>query len=244
MLVALGKYNKMEPITIKKAKLLMKKYWPGPLSLVFPANIDKVCPLIRANQTTVAIRAPQHPLTQALLEKFGRPLVAPSANPFEKLSPTTAEHVLKHFPKQDLAILDGGRCQLGIESTIIDMAIQPGRILRPGQLKLGNPSPKTTDIRVPGQYLRHYQPQKPCYYFEEDKDLPENAYIMCFSPLSNVQVNYQFPEHMAGIYYEFYYQLQRADETPATCILIELPKPEARYAVIRERIMKAAQKLN
>ena len=73
---------------------LMQKYWPGPLTLIFKVKPGKVSPLVTGSQDTVAIRAPNHPLTKTILKLFGRPLVAPSANPFERLSPTTAEHVL------------------------------------------------------------------------------------------------------------------------------------------------------
>jgi L-threonylcarbamoyladenylate synthase len=226
------------------AKTLIQEFWPGPLSLVFKAKINKICSIIRANQATVAIRAPQHPLTQELLKKLGRPIVAPSANPFEKLSPTTAEHVLKHFPNAKIPILDGGRCQMGIESTIIDVAYDLGRILRPGQIRIGHQGELANKISVPGQHLRHYQPHTPCFYFENFNDLPTELgdhYLMCFNSPPNREANYEFPKDITDIYYEFYYQLQVADEARTSCILIEMPKANDNYTVIRERIFKAAQ---
>ena len=114
---------------------LINTFWPGPLTIVLPATTE-VNPLITGNKPTVAIRCPQHPLTQQLLQLLQYPLVAPSANLFGKLSPTTAAHVCMNFKYDDFLILDGGRCVLGIESTIVDATNTNGyRILRHGAIK-------------------------------------------------------------------------------------------------------------
>jgi len=224
----------------------MEKYWPGPLTLIFNTNPGQISPWVTGQQSTVALRAPKHPQTQKLLELMGCPLVAPSANPYEKLSPTTAEHVLKHFPLHDFPILQGGRCQMGIESTIIDMAHEPGRVLRPGPLDIGHQTKNAINFAVPGHQLKHYQPNKPCFYFSGIEQIPaelENYYLMAFQPIGTLKVAYHFPLERNAVYHEFYYQLQRADESQASIILIELPRDQLKYEVICDRIVKAARPL-
>ena len=87
------------------AQQLMAEFWPGPLTLVFSCKVDKVSPVITGGQSTIAIRCPAHPLTQKLLNQLQIPLVAPSANPFGKISPTTAQHVKDSFPDKELTVL-------------------------------------------------------------------------------------------------------------------------------------------
>jgi L-threonylcarbamoyladenylate synthase len=234
----------------KEAMQLIKDYWPGPLTLVFPTTSEKVSPLVTGGQATVAIRAPRHPLTQALLQQLNHPIVAPSANPFEKISPTTAAHVLKHFPDIDLAILDGGRCKLGMESTIIDMAFHPGKVLRQGSLELidiNHSNKQAPLVRAPGQHLRHYQPTKPFFYFESITELPlklDAFYILTFTEFNNLQAHYQFVGNREDIFYEFYYQIQVASESDYPMILIEMPKKDSRISPIIDRIKRAAQSLS
>lgn len=221
----------------------MNLYWPGPLTLVFPLKAQTVSTLITGGQSTVAIRAPSHPLMLELLKRLGRPIVAPSANPFEKLSPTTAVHVQKHFLHEDLAILEGGRCEVGIESTIVDMAHDVGTVLRAGQCDFSFETiKKHTDIRVPGAHSKHYQPYKPCYYLENLDLITEELddfYVMRFDPAPHQKTDYLFPLDFKAVCYEFYYQLQKADESDAKAILIELPK-HVDFQMIIDKIKRAA----
>lgn len=229
-----------------QAHHLIAQYWPGPLSLVFKKT-NRVSPKISGGQDTVAIRAPHHPITEAVLKKLGHPIVAPSANPFEKISPTTAHHVLEHFPDIDLAILDGGRCQMGMESTIIDMAFNPGQLLRQGQLYFEELSAAiNTKVmpKVPGQHHKHYQPKKPFFYFESIADLPSNLdefYILCFNDFANIKPHYQFSNESHQIFYEFYYQIQLASQSNYPQILIEKPGNKLGIKAIIDRIERAAQ---
>lgn len=101
------------------AQALADAFWPGPLTLVLPKS-SQVDPIVTAHQETVAIRCPNHPVTLEILEKVG-PLCAPSANPFGKTSPVKAQHVLEYFQSK-IPVVDGGQCQLGIESTILWVA--------------------------------------------------------------------------------------------------------------------------
>jgi L-threonylcarbamoyladenylate synthase len=142
--------------------------WPGPLTLVVNlAPTATVCDLARAGLGSIAIRIPAHPVAQALLTEINMPLVAPSANPSGKISPTIAAHVADMGDKIDL-ILDGGPCTAGVESTIIDARSGRFTLLRHGSLspealtKFGietAPEKHAPDAPVaPGQLLRHYAP--------------------------------------------------------------------------------------
>ncbi len=152
-----------------QAMRLAQTFWPGPLTLVLPLRDDAgISPLVTAGMNTVAVRVPEHPLAQELLRKFDGPVAAPSANPSGKISPTTAAHVLDGLSGQIEAVLDGGPCPVGIESTIIGVTEHPARLLRPGGLPveaieacLGYPLalPDTGGaITAPGQLKSHYAP--------------------------------------------------------------------------------------
>ena len=117
----------------RQARVLMKKFWPGPLTIVLRSK-DIVPEIVRAGGKTVALRCPDHPLTQAILKKSKLPFAAPSANPSGESSPITAQAVLGYFDGKIAAVVDGGECGIGRESTIIDMSGTPFRILRQGAL--------------------------------------------------------------------------------------------------------------
>ena len=117
-----------------KARMLAQAFWPGPLTLVLPLRPDAgISSLVTAGLSTVAVRVPAHPLAQRLLRAFGGPLAAPSANPSGRVSPTRAEHVLEGLTGRIAAVLDGGPCAVGLESTIILADPEPV-LLRPGGL--------------------------------------------------------------------------------------------------------------
>ncbi|MDI9819271.1 MULTISPECIES: L-threonylcarbamoyladenylate synthase [unclassified Legionella] len=242
------------------AQVLINHYWPGPLTLVMKSRPEKVSPLVTGGQDTVALRCPKHPVAQSLLAQLGAPLVAPSANPFGKISPTTAEHVRDSFKEEKLLILDGGRCQVGIESTIV-AAIKPEgyQILRPGNIDEADinkllPSmalKENSPIRVPGKLASHYQPEKPLHVFSDLKAL-ENfcrqantpVYVLSFTriPEYPCEFYYQLPASADEAAFELYYQLRRADQSAATAIAIELPPESERWQGVRERILKAGHR--
>lgn len=117
----------------KQARALAAKFWPGPLTIVLPAK-EEIPGIVLAGGKTVGLRCPDHPLTLALLRECGLPLAAPSANPSGEPSPKTAEQVLGYFDGKIEAVIDGGPCGIGTESTLIDMSGKPYRILRQGAL--------------------------------------------------------------------------------------------------------------
>jgi L-threonylcarbamoyladenylate synthase len=148
---------------------LARAFWPGPLTLVLPLRVDAgLSPLVTAGLPTVAVRMPAHPLAIDLLRAFGGPLAAPSANPSGRVSPTRAEHVIDGLSGRIDAVIDGGPCAVGVESTIL--ALEEGPVLlRPGGIPLealeaalrqtiptGGDSHRPT---APGQFASHYAPQ-------------------------------------------------------------------------------------
>jgi L-threonylcarbamoyladenylate synthase len=153
----------------QRAQALAAAFWPGPLTLVVPvAQGGQVCELARAGLSTIALRVPGHPVAQALLKAVGGPLVAPSANPSGRLSPTSAQHVAAELPGGLAMVLDGGQSQAGIESTIVALLPgEPPRLLRHGAIAreqieaLVGPllDGATPGVMAPGQLASHYAPR-------------------------------------------------------------------------------------
>jgi len=117
----------------KAAKTLAKRFWPGPLTIVLEAK-DSIPQIVRAGGETIGLRCPDHPMTLKILECSALPLAAPSANPAGSQSPKTANEVMDYFSGKIEAVVDGGECGIGVESTVIDMSSNPYRILRQGAL--------------------------------------------------------------------------------------------------------------
>jgi L-threonylcarbamoyladenylate synthase len=136
---------------------LAKAFWPGPLTLVLPLRSGhNIAPLVSAGLNSVALRVPAHPVARDLLRKYGGPIAAPSANISGQISPTTAAHVIGSLSGKVTAIIDGGPCEVGLESTIIGGA--PTALLRPGGLPvesieklIGSLTPAGKTITAPGQ---------------------------------------------------------------------------------------------
>jgi L-threonylcarbamoyladenylate synthase len=117
------------------ARLLAERSWPGPLTLVLPKN-ECVPEIVTAGLPNVAVRVPDHPVTQRLLRAAGRPIAAPSANRFGRISPTTAQHVVESFGDECPLVLDAGPCRVGVESTVVSVTEAGCAILRPGGVSL------------------------------------------------------------------------------------------------------------
>jgi len=151
------------------ATRLAERFWPGPLTMVMPraANVHDI---VTGGQDTVAIRVPSHPMAQQLLTAFGGGIAAPSANRYGKLSPTRAEHVREELGDAVKVILDGGECQIGLESTIVSFEGQHVRLLRPGGVTAAQIRQVVGELlmganlespRVPGGTPSHYAPTTP-----------------------------------------------------------------------------------
>lgn len=156
------------------AKWLAERFWPGPLAMIL--NKKPEVPVeVTGGQQTVGLRIPDHPVALRLLHKFGGGIAAPSANRFCRISPTQALHVKEELGEDVDLILDGGPCQVGVESTIIDLSGPQPRLLRSGKItvpELENilktplqpaPSAQEADIRAPGMLAVHYAPVTQAY---------------------------------------------------------------------------------
>ncbi len=155
----------------ERAEHLMARFWPGPLTLVLPLRPDAgIVPAVTAGLPTIALRMPAHPLARAVLSQLDGPLAAPSANRSMEVSPTAPDHVAQSMGDGVAAILDGGACECGLESTIIALREGGGwSLLREGPLTreelssvIGSePVDAEKGIEAPGQMVRHYSPGKP-----------------------------------------------------------------------------------
>jgi L-threonylcarbamoyladenylate synthase len=157
------------------ADRLAARFWPGPLTLILPRS-DRIPDVVTAGGPTVGLRWPSPPFIQAVIRECGFPLAAPSANPSDRLSPTCAEHVAQGLGDRVPLIVDGGRCAVGIESTVVDVTGPVPRILRPGVItaaqvaeaagldakgmSAASKAPSGDGpLRSPGQLTRHYSPR-------------------------------------------------------------------------------------
>ena len=156
------RYARLTPL----ARRLAQAFWPGPLTLVLPLK-GGLSPLVTAGLETVAIRVPAHPVAQALLRAFDGPLAAPSANPSGRISPVSARHVLEGLGGRIAAVVDGGDCAVGLESTILDATGEAPVLLRAGGLPveaiealgLRVAARQSGAITAPGQLASHYAPR-------------------------------------------------------------------------------------
>ena len=159
----LGRFN-------ESSEVLARRFWPGALTLVVPrADRCRASLLVSAGLETIAIRAPNHPISQSLLHASGVPIAAPSANRSGEVSPTRAEHVAESFGRDVPLILDGGPCRLGLESTVVGCFGPRATLLRPGAIPreaieaVVGPLAEADDTgpapASPGRLLRHYAPR-------------------------------------------------------------------------------------
>ncbi len=174
-------------VTSNNARRLAEAFWPGPLTLVLPRSPGSpVSPLATAKLDTIAVRIPAHPTALALLQAFGGPVVAPSANVSGQVSPTRAEHVQLTEETHVAMILDAGPCDVGLESTIVNLAEDAPMLLRPGGITkeqiedvIGplQEGPATSNTpSAPGQLASHYAPHS-CVRLNADAPSPGEAYL-------------------------------------------------------------------
>jgi L-threonylcarbamoyladenylate synthase len=242
------------------AYLLAKHFWPGPLTMVLQSQAN-VSPRINANQSTVALRCPQHPLTTDLLQHF-RGLCAPSANRFGQLSPTRAEHVQANFTDSLPYIIQGDACVVGIESTIIDLSSTRSSILRPGiitQTELeavcgyALAIPAQNAPTVPGTLPSHYMPRATVIL----TTTTELATTIRSVPLRNTRLSvlsYTATTAQADIHWQtmpvdakayaqqLYHALHICDGIRSDLIIIELPPQTALWAGIHDRLSRMVNK--
>lgn len=244
------------------AHTLARRFWPGPLTMILK-RAPGVGDLVTGGQDTIALRVPSHPVAQALLRTFGGGIAAPSANRFGRVSATTAEHVRREFGSAVDCVLDGGAADVGIESTIVDLAGAQPALLRPGwitaqQLEkaLGVPlaAADAQSPRAPGTLARHYAPQTPLMLVDGADLVIELATSLARQgrrvaalarsarqPLIEGLAWIAAPQDAAGYAHDLYANLRRLDEAGCDAILVEAPPPQdADWHAIRDRLDRAA----
>ncbi|WP_024301356.1 L-threonylcarbamoyladenylate synthase [Pseudogulbenkiania sp. MAI-1] len=238
---------------------VIERFWPGPLTLVLPAS-DKVPGIVNAGQDTVAVRWSSHPLLQQVLDRLQRPVAAPSANPFCRISPTTADHVRHHLAGRIAAVVDGGPCAVGIESTILDLSGERPAILRPGAITAEMLAPyldlaqaASPDApRVPGNLASHYAPCLPCYRLEAQETIDrarderwQDAAVLAIEPPAAAPGWFKrMPPTPDGYARELYASLHAADASGCQAVWIVLPPDEPAWRAVRDRLLRAAQPLS
>ena len=197
---SLNMLNNIASYTSEKIKLLADNFWPGPLTLILKKK-EIVPYIVTSGLETVAVRMPNNSIARDLINKLGRPIAAPSANSFSKLSPTTAKHVEKHLGDKVDIILDGGNCKVGLESTIIEVSEESQVLLRPGGIpkediekligKLSKPKTESMLPNSPGQLNIHYAPNIPITFYSEESIISaQNKKLggIFFSDVKNVDI--------------------------------------------------------
>jgi L-threonylcarbamoyladenylate synthase len=229
------------------AHALALEFWPGPLTLVLPKN-PQVPGITTAGLHTVAIRVPAQP---ALLELIGLtgPLAAPSANRFTQLSPTRVEHLNPSVAAHAAMVLDGGPCEVGLESTVLDLSGDAPTVLRPGHISaaqieevLGGQiltGPQEAVRRSPGLHQRHYAPKTRLVLV---KSLGPGAPGLTFSPPTN-DLQIQMPRDAVAYATALYNVLHRLDMLGVDEASVERPPDEAEWAAVNDRLRRAAHQI-
>ncbi|MEM1059284.1 MAG: L-threonylcarbamoyladenylate synthase [Verrucomicrobiota bacterium] len=238
------------------ARALAEAFWPGPLTLVLPKRA-RVPDLATSGHPTVAVRVPAHRLARALLREFGGPLAAPSANLFGRLSPTTADAVRRELGGKVDVILDGGPCEVGVESTIIGFGPDGPRLLRAGGVPLEEieavagpvaPAPgPTARPEAPGMLASHYAPRTPLRLENDGAPAEHGPDIgwLLFGPTGSFTPDHALNLSPAGDLREaaarLFQALRELDEDPAVRLICARPVPERGLGrAINDRLRRAA----
>ena len=249
------------------ARRLIAAFWPGPLSLIVRRRAGRAL-AAAGGQDSIALRMPAHPVAQALLREAARlgvpGVAAPSANRYGRVSPTRASHVLQEFGPA-LMVLDGGDCDVGIESAIVDCSRDVPALLRPGQLGraaieavLGRPLalPDQSSPRAPGTLASHYAPTAPVSLLDE-RSLADRlrlrkgppgglggAVVGVYSRLTSAPrtafLHRTMPDDAAAVAHELFAVLREFDEAHVAAIWVQRPPPGPQWDGVRDRLQRAA----
>jgi len=238
---------------------LAHAFWPGPLTMIL-CRSDKAAPAVTGGLDTIGLRIPSHEVAQQVLRAFGGGLAAPSANRFGRVSATSSDHVRQEFGDRIELILEGGPCQVGVESTIVDLSTDEPALLRPGAITaeqiedvlarpLGDPSRNLT--RTSGRLASHYAPRAAvevvdCREVEAKASewVLQGKRVIVLSPRCEVALpgvsHRAMPESSDAFARELYAALREADAAGAEIALV-VPPPESGLGIaIADRLRKAA----
>ena len=245
------------------AEKLAKAFWPGPLTMVLPRAIN-IPDIVTAGGQTVGVRWPSHPFIQEVIRACDFPLAAPSANLSNQISPTNAGHVAKQLNIP--LIVDGGQAQVGIESTVIDLTVNPPRLLRPGMIHelalmavtkyLAVGHHKIGEVlKSPGQLTKHYAPKAKLVILKwrDERELNSqlstldsqlsirhviaHTHIPSQAGFGSVSV---IPHDAEAFARALYAELHRCDELGAELIIVEAPPETSEWRAIGDRLKRAS----
>lgn len=269
LIVHISSLEEVEPLVEKvdeRLYALAEKYWPGPLTVIMKKSSlipDEVC----AGLDTVAIRMPSNEMARAIIKQCGFPLAAPSANTSGKPSPTRAEHVRSDLDGKIDAVVDGGKCEVGVESTVITLALEPPMLLRPGgitpeQLEdvLGEISLSPAVLnkladgekpQSPGMKYKHYAPEVPVTIIKSDfetfekflKAHNEKICAVCFEGEGkNFEhyIEYGKSGDSSTQAAELFDALRKVDETGCSRAFVRCPNPEGVGLAVYNRLLRSA----
>lgn len=271
MIVHISALEEIYPLVTEfpeKAKALADAYWPGPLTMILPKS-DLVPRQVAPRLETVAVRMPSHPIARKIIELAGVPLAAPSANSSGSPSPTTAQHVKNDLDGKIDAIVDGGECDVGIESTVITLATDPPRLLRPGGITLQQLEAVLGMVEVdpavlselkegvapasPGMKYKHYSPKAEVYIVEGnlesfkfliDSERQEGDMALCFNgEEKDIPIEclpFGDEKDLNAQAHLLFAQLRRFDELGAKRVFVRAPSNEGVGLGVYNRLLRAA----
>lgn len=250
------------------AKALAKAFWPGPLTIILPKS-DLVPKEVSGGLDTVAVRMPENEIARAIIESAGVPLAAPSANLSGKPSPTSAAHVIDDMNGRIDAIVDSGDCNVGVESTVISLAVTPARLLRPGKVTPEMLTEVLGELEIddavfdklldgkeaasPGMKYKHYSPDAPVILLKGSFDafvryVKENAgegtVALCFEgeekALCVPCLTYGKRDDAASQAKHIFDALRRVDKMGARQVFARFPENEGMGLAVFNRLLRAA----
>jgi L-threonylcarbamoyladenylate synthase len=241
----------------EQVELLAQRFWPGPLTLVMKRSAE-VSDVLTGGQDTVAVRIPSHPMALQLLNAFGGGIAAPSANRYGKVSPTRAEHVRAELGAAVDCVLEGGDCEVGLESTIVALADGRPRLLRPGGIPrerieavAGKLAIAGADApRVPGSVKSHYAPAAPVELLApaalaeraRAATAQDRVAVLARSgaPAGFAGLWRRLPADAAGYGHDLYAALRELDSGGAARILVERVPADPAWEAVADRLARAA----
>ena len=238
------------------ARTLADAFWPGPLTMILPRH-RRVADVVTGAQETIGLRCPGHPLALQVLRAFGGGLAAPSANRFGRISPTTAAHVREEFGDSVAVILDGGECEIGIESTIIDLTSGQPRILRPGRITHAQieavigPVAHQGDAASPrasGTLEAHYAPRTPMLMMtraalrkeaSEQRAFGKRVAVLALDTLPEGSSGLVLPSDALAYAHGLYAALRSLDAGGQQLLLVERPPEGGDWLAVHDRLRRA-----
>ncbi len=271
LIVHISRIDELYPLVSEvpeTALRLAKAFWPGPLTIILPKS-DIIPDEVTAGLNTVAVRMPSHPVARRLIELCGVPLAAPSANSSGLPSPTTAEHVIRDMDGKIDAILNGGACDVGVESTVISLAGKKPRVLRPGGISPEELSSVIGEVEIdpavlsqlraeevaasPGMKYKHYSPKAKVYIVQGDFENykryveaaeSENKFALCFDgeekELTLPSLTYGHAKSPKEQAHRLFNALRELDDLGAGTVYARSPELSGMGLAVYNRLLRAA----